>query len=186
MPTGGADWLVVIDMQTAFAVAESPWSTPSFGAVQERITSLLPLFGERVVFTRFVPPEVIEGSWEAYYRRWPFATKPDAAAMWALVTPWQDRPSLDSHRFSKWGPELHQLTGKADTIVLCGVSTECCVLATALAAVDDGVFVRILADACGAKTPEIHQGALSLLEGRAPQLIISDSSAERTRVERGD
>jgi nicotinamidase-related amidase len=182
MSAGRLDWLVVIDMQTAFAVPESPWCTPSFGAVHERIGDLLPLFGERVVFTRFVPPAVIEGSWDAYYRKWQFATAPDAAAMWTLAAPWQDRPTLDSHRFSKWGPELRQLIGPADQIVLCGVSTECCVLATALAAVDDGVFVRVVADACGAKTQEVHQGAVSLLQSRAPQLVISDTAAERARL----
>jgi len=182
MRAGGMEWLVVIDMQNAFAAADSPWFTPSFGAAHERIAALLPLFGERVVFTRFVPPAVIKGSWEAYYGKWQFAMAPDAAALWTLVAPWQDRPSLDSHRFSKWGPELHRLARRADSIVLCGVSTECCVLGTALAAVDDGVFVRIVADACGAKTPEIHEGALSVLDGRAPQLVISDTIAERSRL----
>jgi len=44
------------------------------------------------------------------------------------------------------------------------------------------VFVRIVADACGAKTPEIHEGALSVLDGRAPQLVISDTIAERSRL----
>ncbi len=39
-------------------------------------------------------------------------------------------------------------------MVLCGVSTDCCVLMTALAAVDDGVAVRVVADACAAKTPD--------------------------------
>jgi isochorismate hydrolase len=110
---------------------------------------------------------------------------PDAATLWTLAAPWQDRPTLDSHRFSKWGPELHRLTGRAASIALCGVSTECCVLATALDAIDDGVFVRIVADACGAKTPEIHAGALSLLAGYAPQLVVSDTVAERSRLARG-
>lgn len=177
----GTDWLVVIDMQNAFAAAESPWFTPCFGAVRERITALLPLFGQRVVFTRFVPPAVIEGSWDAYYRKWQFATEPGAAQMWALVAPWQQHPSVPSHRFSKWGPELRRRTGQSGSIVLCGVSTDCCVLATALAAVDDGAFVRLVADACGAKTPAIHRLALSLLESRAPQLVITDSDAERSR-----
>jgi len=186
MQAAAADWLVVIDMQTAFRVPESPWCVPSFGAVQERITVLLPLFGERVVFTRFVPPAVTEGSWGAYYRKWQFATEPDTAPMWALAAPWQHRPSVDSHRFSKWGPALQRLTGLADAIVLCGVSTECCVLATALAAVDDGVFVRVVADACGTKTPEIHEGALSLLKSLVPQLVISSTGAERSRLPGGD
>jgi hypothetical protein len=117
------DWLVVIDMHYAFAAPASPWSISSFSAVQARIASLLPLFDRRVMFTRFVPWAVIKGSWEAYYRKWPFATTPDAAAMWTLAEPWQDRPSLDSHWFSKWGTELHRMTEQTDSIVVCGVST---------------------------------------------------------------
>lgn len=178
MQASDADWLVVIDMQNVFAASDSPWYSPFFKSAAERIASLVPMFGDRVVFTRFVPPSAVEGSWEAYYRKWPFATGPAVADLWDLVPPWHGRPSVDSHRFSKWGPNLHRLTRHAGSIVLCGVSTDCCVLATALAAVDDGAFVRVVADACGAKTPAIHEGALSLLEARAPQLVITNAGAE--------
>ena len=51
------EWLVAIDMQTVFAAPDSPWFTPTFKAVGEQIASLLPLFGKRVIFTRFIPPE---------------------------------------------------------------------------------------------------------------------------------
>ena len=172
-------WLVVIDMQAAFANSDSPWFTPSFRIASEQIASLLPQFAERVIFTRFIPPKLIEGSWDAYYRKWVFAADRNDAALWGLVAPWQDRPTLDTHRFSKWGSDLQRLTGPAPTLVLCGVSTDCCVLATAFAAVDDGAFVRVVADACGAKTPAIHEGALSLLRSRSPQLVVSSVEEER-------
>jgi hypothetical protein len=57
-------------------------------------------------------------------------------------------------------------------------------LATALAAADDGIFVRVIVDACAAKTPTIHRGALSLLEGYAPQLVVTDTGAERVCFDR--
>ncbi len=176
------EWLVIVDMQTVFAAPNSPWFTPTFKVAGEQISALLPLFGERVIFTRFIPPERIDGSWDAYYRKWEFATDRDDAMLWSLVAPWQHRPTLDTHRFSKWGTELQRLTGPAPRLVLCGVSTDCCVMATALGAVDDGAFVRVVADACGAKTPAIHEGALFLLSSRAPQLVISSVGEERARL----
>ena len=171
MAASQRDWLVVIDMQNAFAQPDSPWFTPSFEAAAGNIAALLPLYGERVRFTRFVPPARIAGSWEAYYAKWQFAVKPNDPAIWELVEPWRGQPSVDSHQFSKWGPALAWLADAGGSIVLCGVSTDCCVMATALAAVDDGAFVRVVADACGAKTPTIHQAALDLLAKRSPQLV---------------
>ena len=49
---------------------------------------------------------------------------------------------------------------------------------TALAAVDDGAFVRVVADACGAKTQQVHEDALALLQTRAPQLTITSTADE--------
>jgi nicotinamidase-related amidase len=176
------DWLIVIDMQHVFADQTSPWFTPGFASAADRIATLVPRFGRRVVFTRFVPPRVIEGSWADYYRRWEFAAAPANAEQWQLVPPWRGNERVDTHRFSKWGAELRALTDPSARVVLCGVSTDCCVLMTALAAVDDGAFVRVVADACGAKTPEAHEGALSLLRTRAPQLTITSTAEEWSRV----
>jgi nicotinamidase-related amidase len=178
MTGANADWLIVIDMQHVFGDPASPWFTAGFAAAAERIGALLPRFAPRVVFTRFVPPETIDGSWTAYYRRWEFATAPAHAEQWQLVPPWRGSASLDTHRFSKWGVELRNRIGPSAAVVLCGVSTDCCVLMTALAAVDDGAFVRIVADACGAKTQQVHEDALALLQTRAPQLTITSTADE--------
>ncbi len=174
-----ADWLVVIDMQTAFGDPDSPWFCPAFEAAAANIRALLPLFEPNVVFTRFVPPRAIEGSWDDYYRKWPFAVDRSSDDPWQLVAPWRGMPSVDSHRFSKWIPALQRIVGGTPKVTLCGVSTDCCVMGTALAAVDDGAFVRVVADACGAKTPDIHAAALDLLSKRAPQLVISSLDEEK-------
>lgn len=176
------DWLIVIDMQHVFGDPASPWFTAGFATAAERIAALAPRFGPRVLFTRFVPPRVIEGSWAEYYRRWEFAAAPASAPLWRLVPPWRGAEGLDTHRFSKWGSALRERIGPSATAVLCGVSTDCCVLMTALAAVDDGAHVRVVADACGAKTPEVHGAALSLLRTRAPQLTITNTADEWARA----
>jgi nicotinamidase-related amidase len=79
--------------------------------------------------------------------------------------------------FSKW-EALRGAIGADAAITLCGVSTDCCVLATALAAVDGGAEVRVVADACTAKTQEAHDRALALMAARAPQLALVSVAEE--------
>ena len=43
-----------------------------------------------------------------------------------------------------------------ERLVLVGVSTDCCVLSTALAAADEGVSVRVVADACAGVDDDTH------------------------------
>ena len=177
----GGDWLMVIDLQPAFSHPQSPWFTPTLPAVSRRIETLVAAFGSRVVFTRFVPPKAPSGSWRSYYAKWPFAIQAEADWLWALDPPWSARPSLASHTFSKWLPEMRERCGHERHIVLCGVSTDCCVLMTALAAVDDGVHVRVVEDACAAKSAEAHARALDILATRAPQLQIVTVAEELAR-----
>ena len=56
-------------------------------------------------------------------------------------------PTVNRTTFSTWGPELADRVG-AGTMLLAGVSTDCCVLSTATAAADAGVAVQVVADAC--------------------------------------
>jgi nicotinamidase-related amidase len=175
-------WLMVIDMQPAFSHPDSPWFTPSLDEVAKRIETLVPLYSERVLFTRFVPPQALTGSWRNYYEKWEFATRKDADWLWELDHPWRGRLSIASHTFSKWVPEAVAHFGPEPEVVLCGVSTDCCVLGTALAAVDHGAHVRIVADACAAKSSELHNRALDLLSLRAPQLAIVTLEQERQRM----
>lgn len=176
-----SEWLVVIDLQRAFGAPESPWHTPGFDAAAAGAQRLADAFAGRTVLTRFVPPRSPPGAWRDYYERWDFARAPAAAELWSLVEPWADAPALDFPTFSKWGPSLTTRVGEHPTLVLCGVSTDCCVLATALAAVDAGAHVRVVADACAAERA-LHNGALQIMDRRAPQLALSSVEAELART----
>jgi nicotinamidase-related amidase len=57
------------------------------------------------------------------------------------------------------------------------VSTDCCVLSTALAAADAGVTVRVVADACAGVDDESHRRTLDVLALYGP-LVEVVSSAE--------
>ena len=182
-PTDRDALLVVVDMQRVFAEPASPWCVPAFSTLEAPIARLLRTFAERACFTRFMPSPEPEGSWRAYYQEWAFALEPQTQRAFELAPPWSeyDQPVIDKPTFSAYGSELRALIGRlgASAIVLCGVSTECCVLATGLAAVDDGISVRIVRDACAAADQATHDAALQVaLAGFAPMIALTTVEEE--------
>ncbi|MDQ0511727.1 cysteine hydrolase family protein [Ancylobacter amanitiformis] len=174
-------WLMVIDHQPAFTHPASAWFTPAAAHSTPKVASLVPLFGERVVFTRFVPPAVPGGSWIPYYDKWSFAHAEGSDWLWEVDEPWREQRSISSDTFSKWTADARAIFAPEDEIVMCGISTDCCVLATAFAAVDAGAHVRIVADACAAKSRDVHENALAIMASRAPQLSIVTAAEEAER-----
>lgn len=176
--------LVVVDMQRVFRDADSPWATPGFDELAEPITRLVEAFGERVVFTRFLVPEQPEGSWVPYYARWEEVTKPERRPWIDLAEPYVSmrRRTIDKPTFSKWGPEMEATAGASKTLVLCGVATDCCVIATAIPAADAGMFVRVVADACRGVDAAAHERAIGLAAGFMEQIEVTSVDEELRRL----
>ncbi len=175
-----ASWLVVIDPQAIFASAESAWGSPFFGEAMPHIRALADAFGDRVLVTRWMPTADRSTSWGDYFAAWPFADQPPNHPLYDLVpeasalTP---HPTIDLPTFGKWGPEIEAIVGRGAHVVLAGVSTDCCVISTALAAADAGAHVIVAADACAGSTAENHAAALHVMSLYPPQLTISDTAA---------
>jgi nicotinamidase-related amidase len=162
-------WLAVIDMQRVFGESDSPWFTPRFAEIVGPIQRLVDAYRPRVVFTRFVAPAVPAGAWRRYYELWPFALQPPDARIYELVDEFarQPCPTVEATTFGKVGDELYAMLG-GGRLVLAGVSTDCCVLSTALAAADDGVEVQVVADACAGVDDESHAKALDIMRLYSP------------------
>jgi nicotinamidase-related amidase len=161
--------LAVIDMQRVFGEPDSLWFTPRFAEIVGPIQRLVAAYRPHVVFTRFVAPAAPAGAWRRYYELWPFALQPPDARIWELVDEFAGEPgvTVDATTFGKVGDELYELLG-AGRLVLAGVSTDCCVLSTALAAADDGVAVQVVADACAGVSDESHAKTLDILRLYSP------------------
>ncbi|WP_316751459.1 cysteine hydrolase family protein [Streptomyces herbicida] len=71
---------------------------------------------------------------------------------------------LDATTVGKWTPELADRLGPEGRLVLAGVSTDCCVLSTALAAADTGTEVLVVADACAGSDDCSHAKPLQVLD----------------------
>lgn len=167
--------LAVIDMQRVFAEPDSPWAAPRYAEAAAGVRRLLPAFGDRVTFTRFLAPAQPEGAWRSYYDRWPFALQPPDAQLWSLTEDFTPHAGhiLDATTFGKWGPDLARRLGPAGRLVLTGVSTDCCVLSTALAAADAGVEVVVVTDACAGADDAAHARALRIMESYGPLIRLT-------------
>ena len=155
--------LVVIDMQNVFADPGSEWATPRFAEILPTVQVLAQAFAPAVTFTRFVAPAEPVGAWREYYEQWPFALVPPDSPIYDVVPEFGETgPTVDATTFSKWGPQLAERVG-TDTMVLAGVSTDCCVMSTAVAAADAGVPVQVISDACAGVDDQGHNAALHVL-----------------------
>jgi nicotinamidase-related amidase len=179
-------WLMIIDMQRIFAEPSSEWATPGYGSASAGIQGLLGAFGSRVCLTRFLAPEQPTGAWITYYERWPFALDPVNAPLYELTEEYVSIPAtmVDRTTFGKWDAETGRALGNPDAIVLAGVTTDCCVLSTALAAADAGVHVTVAADACAGVTDADHRRALDAMALYNPMIDIVEVDAIVTSAAR--
>lgn len=167
--------LAVIDMQKVFGEPGSEWKTPRFEEVVEPIARLVEAYGTATVFTRFVAPAEPEGSWVPYYQDWPFALQPEDAPLWDVWPAYADAAEaaardgrvVSATTFSKW-EQLRPVVGPHGRLVLCGVSTDCCVMSTALAAADEGIEVLVVDQACAGVDDESHAAAVHVMNLYAP------------------
>lgn len=178
----GAAHLAVIDMQTAFRRA-GQWHVPRYDAAAERIGALVESFGAPIV-TRFVPDPAEAGAWSAYYDRWDEMRLPPSDPIWDVELPGGPlldvagdgnvgTSTIDLPTFGKWGPGLAGRVPVGEELILTGVATDCCVLATALAAADAGRFVTVVTDACAGQSDEAHDGALAMMDLLAPMIRLT-------------
>jgi nicotinamidase-related amidase len=168
-------WLLVIDAQRIFADPASAWGSPMFPGIVEPVRRLASRAGDRTVLTRWVAPAPAYGSWGPYLAAWPFADRPADDPLFDLVDEVAPlgRHVVTASTFGKWGPDLVALTGETPRLVLAGVSTDCCVVSTALAAADAGATVTVVTDACAGSTPANHASALAVMGLYPPQITLA-------------
>ncbi len=187
-PLDGSALHVCIDMQRLF-LEPGAWSCPEALALLPAIEALLDHAPERSLFTRFitaVTPDQATGTWRRYYRHWHAATQAEAGT--AIL---ELHPALAAHATAErvFDKTTHDAFDSADfaryvaeaspsALVLSGVETDVCVLATALSAVDLGYRTVIAVDAVASSVPASHAACLALVYPRYDQQIELASVAE--------
>ncbi|MGU9956748.1 MAG: cysteine hydrolase family protein [Arenicellales bacterium WSBS_2016_MAG_OTU3] len=172
---------VCIDMQRLF-LEPGEWYCESALDILPVASKLAEAAATNCVFTRFITaenPEDAQGRWQHYYKRWRSVTRSvigeDAMELHddLLVFATQDRvfdktghDAFSSAAFSGWISNT-----QPGALVLFGVETDVCVLATAMSAVDLGLRVIIVTDALASSDKASHDACLRLIYPRFEQQI---------------
>jgi nicotinamidase-related amidase len=172
---------VAIDMQVVFA-DHADWGAASTHGILPQIARIAGRRPERTVFTRFLPPKSLPdlpGQWHAFYRRWPqILAERGNTALFDLLpilkrfTPPAkviDKQIYSAFEAPSFQPALRELT--ADSLILTGVETEVCVLATVIGAIDRGYRTILISDALASGSGEGHAAALASVYPRFDQQL---------------
>lgn len=187
-PIGDETLHVVVDMQRVFAES-SPWHVPTFREIVPAVLELARGHLDRTVFTRFVTPvhgHESPGRWQNYYRHWRAVTLDtmdkkllDLAEPFAKLVP----PAMVCDKATYSAFESEQFTGilarhRPDTLIVSGVETDVCVLATVYGAVDRGYRVIIPSDGVSSWSPAGHRAMLESVYTRLDTQIEIAGAAE--------
>lgn len=171
MAEGAGAWpspralLVVVDVQGAF-VEPTAWHVPGLDALTTRLAQTAALAGPaRTLLTLFRPARRLVGSWRPYYRAFPTMRDP-RSPLWAIAPALQGAGRVvEKSTYSAFGSAafvsaIHGLRPHA--LVVCGVETDICVLATVQDAIDRGIPVCVLEDLCRSSDRAGHEAALTI------------------------
>jgi nicotinamidase-related amidase len=172
---------VVVDMQRLFAEA-TDWSVPSFSDILPAVLALARAHPTQTVYTRFLTPgsaDAAPGDWQNFYTRWPAMTRDRLQTgvfdlvdpLAGMAPPGEIYDKTVYSAFSNAGFVASLSRRQASTLVLTGVETDVCVLATAFDAVDRGLHVIVPADAVTSWSPAGHRAALDAIYPRLDQQI---------------
>jgi nicotinamidase-related amidase len=187
-PLGRETVHVVVDMQRLFA-EDTSWRVPTLPDIVAPILKLIEHRPERTLYTRFITPPSLpaaQGAWQFFYRHWPQMTQDRLPpAIFDLIAPFASRASpatlIDKEGFSAFSGSSFQAALRnlgAQALVLSGVETDVCVLATALEATDRRLRVVIVADAVASYSPAGHRTALDHVFKRYQPMIDVATSAD--------
>jgi nicotinamidase-related amidase len=146
--------LIIIDVQRGFI-------NPATAHVPARVDALQDRYGT-VIVTRFVNPE---GSAHRRLIGW-HRFAPGSADTALAFTPRRDARIAEKHGYSCLTAEVRAVLDAAGAgeVHLCGIATDNCVLASAIALFEGGYTPVVLADACSSHAgAEYHDWGLRIL-----------------------
>jgi nicotinamidase-related amidase len=150
--------LLVIDLQVVVAPGGA-WELPAIETVVDAATRLVDQHGGPAIASRHVPVPDDHGTLG------PFARQDDPSELTAdaaeLVPGLAHLPSADKRSYSAFRcPEVREAVRQVDSVLVCGVETDCCVLATVYDLLDEGVRTLVVPEATTGPDPVSHDGAL--------------------------
>jgi ureidoacrylate peracid hydrolase len=200
---GLADWIVpartallIIDMQVDFAAPDGALaragvdmsSIPAALAAARRLATSARMAGAPVIFVGLrTSPETDSRAWAERTRR--LGLDPgltlcrggERGSQFHGPTPQPDEIVIAKTRYSAFGEDDLKAALSArgvDTLVVCGLTTECCVDCTVRDAFQLDYHVFLVADACAAYANELHASSLEILALNCAIVVSSEAVIE--------
>jgi nicotinamidase-related amidase len=172
---------VCIDMQRIF-LEPGPWYGEACLSVFEPQKRLIDHAPARALFTRFITAHVAgdaTGSWQRYYRHWQTVTQVEAGPeildlhpnILPLAHPENVFDKLTHDAFDSKDFSIRIAAEAPSALILSGIETDVCVLATAMSAVDLGYRTVIATDGVASSTPASHAATMEHVYPRFDQQI---------------
>ena len=165
------DLLLVIDMQNVYTKGQE-WACEE---VEKASDSILRLLNSRalsqVIFTQYLATKHPEGVWKEYNKvNAAVNADPWLNEMMSEFLPYTKKyPIYTKSVYSSFAiPQVRELAKHASRIVISGVVAECCVLSTALSAIDAGCKVIYLTDAVAGLNATSQKEAENILSYLSP------------------
>ncbi|WP_372576801.1 isochorismatase family cysteine hydrolase [Ruegeria hyattellae] len=172
---------VCVDMQNLF-LDPGDWQCPGAMGIIPNCLALSEAAADRALFTRFVPAWAVDdaqGAWKSFYQRWASVTGSQAGldqievvtTLRHLAVPERtfDKATYGAFESAAFASYIRQKS--PDNLVLYGIETDVCILATALKAVDLGIRVMLPRDALASSDTTSHQMCLDHVYPRLDQQI---------------
>ena len=165
-----------VDVQNLFA-ENTEWKVRWLARTLPNICRITSAYSKETIFTRFIPaahPGEGQGAWKPYYMRWAHMTRQnlhpellDIVPELAALAPQAE--IIDKPAYGPWlCTGLHYLLKerRVDTLIITGLETEICILATVSGAVDLGYRIILIRDAVCSSADETHDNILKVYRQR--------------------
>lgn len=173
------DLLLVIDMQNVY-LPEEEWACPGMPDAAKQIQKVLEAkAADTIFFTKFAATDQPKGCWNAYNQE--YQTINENVYLNELAEPFkkveQIYPVYTKSTYSSMRiPEIREAMKQHDRLVLTGVVAECCILATLMEAIDDGIKVVYLTDCIAGQNKENEDMIRRIAESFSPMhVLVMDS-----------
>ena len=169
--------LLFIDFQKIFE-PDSIWPVPNIHLALDKALLSKQYLKCKTITTSFIPPSSIEGIWIDYFKKYNAPIERNNP-LYELMDSVPKNNVIKVPKFGKWTSILETLDELPKIIYITGVSTECCVLSIVLSAIDSGIKIYVIEDACAASTKEDHDLAIDLMRKMGPNVSVINSFSLR-------
>lgn len=162
------DLLLIVDMQNAY-LPNQPWECANILDIIPKIKMLCENSNKSydVVFTRFIASKNPVGTWNNYNKK--YMNINSSVFLNDIIADFEpylkEYPIVDKSTYSCYKSDiLKSLIDNHDTVAICGVVADCCILSTALDIIDTGKPLIYLQDAIGEYKQNSGKAVLSIMD----------------------